>query len=84
MSDLSAYYVAFSVSKMISITLIGLYFDMISPIATFVLIPTIDRTEWTCHLFTPVIGKDLGLIVNTSEYSYTLEVCYHYLYNILL
>ena len=76
--------IASSVSKLISITVIGLYFDMISPIATFVLIPIIDQAEWTCHLFTPVIGENLGLIVYASEYSHRLKVCYHHLSNISL
>ena len=84
-SDLCAYYVCCfdsSVSEMISITVIGVYFDTISLIGTFVFIPIFDRTDWICHMFTPVIGKDLGL--HASEYSYTLEVCYYHLYNILL
>ena len=63
---------------MISTTVIGLYFDMISLIATFVFIPINDRTDWICHLFTPVIGKDLGLVVNASQHSYTLKVCYYH------
>ena len=62
---------------MISITVIGVYFDMISPIATFVLIPINDRDS-SYHLFTPVIGKDLGLVVKASEHSHTLKVCYYH------
>ena len=62
---------------MISITVIGVYFDMISPIATFVLIPISDRDP-TYHLFTPVIGEDLGLVVKASENSHTLKVCYYH------
>ena len=64
---------------MLSITVIGVYFDMISPIATFVLIPINDRArDSTYHLFTPVIGEDLGLVVKASEHSQTLKVCYYH------
>ena len=49
---------------------------MISPIATFVFIRIPDQAEWTCHLFTPAIAEDIGLVVDAQEY--TLEVCYYH------